>query len=238
MFTTVPVSPHLRYTLSGPPLVVSEAPLDVRRTGALYRDTLLGRFALYARHTNDSSRTLRIGVALTNPGPFTVVVSGLTLSATTAGTRFRAAMHPERLVLLPRTHSVWAVPVAPSRSLTLLGHAQVRFPASGVYALLDAIGVPAPIIATVYAASNQPHRPSRLVLLPAGHGGLRATFPHAYALPRGAAYLPPLPFPSLWRSLASPWPAGTDMVDGRTVLDRRLTGVSEPPPLARSGPRR
>jgi hypothetical protein len=234
-----PASTSLHYTLSGPPLIVSEAPLRIRRPGALYRDTLFGRYVLFAHHVNATREVLRVGVAWSNPGPFTVVLNGLHLTAEEGGRiAFRSNPHPGPLVLGPGTHIIWAVPVAPSASLIVHGTGSVTFPEEGVfYRWANDVHLPAPIVTTLYASSSKPAHPDRLPVLPPGRGALRGTFRHAYAVSDGRVLPPQLPLGSLplplvsrfWNSLGCPWPAGTDMVDGRTVFDLRLVGVSRPP---------
>lgn len=226
-----PASPAVRYALRGPRLVVAAQTISSSRPGALYRDTLLGRFTWYVRQTNGTDRVLRIGLALSNPGPFTVVVRSLRVAARADGVRYASSLRPERVVLGPGTHVLWAVPVAPGGTATLTAQAEASFPERGLDALLDRLGLAAPVVATLYSAPVQPAQPARLAVLPLSHGGIRATFPHAYAVAAGPR--PPAPLvPPLLRTLFDPWPAGTDMVDGRTVFDRHLLGVRTLPARA------
>lgn len=196
------------WRMGGPPLVLSLGPARVQKTGALYRDTVWGRFALTARHTNASTATLFMGVALDNPAPFPVRLAAMVLSAGGAP----ALILPAR-VLAAGDRVTWAVPVLPGGRLSLDARGSVRLDAFGLLGRLEA-----PVVVTVFASPALPTAPLGLRSVPRA-GGVRATFPYTYASERIAAPLHGSvamhPARWLWPSLA-----GVDAVDGITAWER------------------
>ena len=206
------------WRMAGPLLVVSRAPARIRTPGALYRDTVWGRFRLSAVHANATPATLDVGVAVDNPAPFAVRLSHWALRTPGAPTAAIASR-----VLAARSHLTWVVPLLPGQRIRLDAGGSVRLVAPGLLGRL-AGDLGAPVVVTVFAAASPPGDPLSLADVPA-RGGVRATFPHAWGVERVTAPLSGtlVLHPGAWH-----WPSlpGVDAVDGVTTWSRGATAFA------------
>jgi|GEM_PF-6288994 len=193
------------FSPSGPVLVVSAAPRRVDAVGALYRDAVWGPFRVYARHVNAQPRPTEIGIAVANPAPFPVVLRTWWVSV--GG---RRAVRPQTVRLSPGARVEWQTRVAARSAVTLRAGAVASLGSDGP---LEAVS--APVVVTVYDARRPPADPDALAALPRA-GGLRATFPHAFATltvrARRDGPVRIVPSRAVWPRLP-----GVDAVDGVTA---------------------
>jgi hypothetical protein len=189
--------PPAVWTLEGPTLV-RVAGGRAARPGALYRDTVWGRFVVAVSRLRLARPDLRPGVAVDNPSPLPVRLEGWYARAGGAPSR------PARLVLAPGGRLVWTAARA-ARALAAGGRAVFAAP-------WPLGGRPAPVVLTLFAARVPPDRPGALPLLPRA-GAARATFAHADAVLRLVAPARGrLPLP--WGAGAFPRELGVDSADG------------------------